>query len=943
MKRIISILLIVAFSFMNAFSFIGCRRIEAEVKGEVRACWVSSIGNMDFPSDMGLSSEKLKSEIDSIIANCKKIGINTIFFQVRPMSDALYKSEVFPWSVYLSGKQGVAPDKGYDPLKYFVQAAHKAKIELHAWINPYRIGNGDKVWDKLSADNPACVHPEYTITCKSGVYYNPGLPEARNLILDGVAELVRNYDIDGIHFDDYFYPYDLAGFDDSAAYDKYGQGLSLEDFRRKSVNQLVEATYTLIKTINKDVQFGISPFGIWANKWIDPAGSDTRGMNAYAAIFADSKKWVEQGWLDYVCPQIYWTDEHDAAPYDVLVDWWDELCTKNKTKLYIGIALYKVGTDEIGWERGTVMEDQLWYASAKRSYAGHCFFRYGLMIKNPLGALDSIRNYYNGIKTTIDKEDVEVECISLKKASELKITSPQNGASFTASHISVTGTAKGSNVTVNGTPAVVNGNGLFAAYIPLRNGGNTITVRDGSTVKSIRVTRTVKPQPQKLEIETAYPTGEVHRTAGETIRFQVEAPSGASVILTNGAVSIPLVASEKKKTTYSGKWMVPSFPAGDKLTLDGFRFIATINGKETVTPVDLSLHLYADGYRENMILQKDAYIFDESRDGSQMDHDPLRKGCYVTVVGKEGTRALLENGYWVEQELLGTEKVMADDAANYSYEILNISAKEAFGFSSYCDGLTMEIRLAAGRTTDFELDTNLDDLQLEFKRSVSGGTVHLKSRSGRKIAGYEILPQKNRIIVHLRFHQGGLSGKTIMLDAGHGGEDSGALSPGGGAYPAESDLNLILAGCLKEELEAAGATVLMMRSSDRAVSLEQRVATTVGQAPDLFVSLHHNSVNETSNFTTASGGLMLYSSPISESFAQCIADTLWSGIGEKKARCKRQSLFVCRQTRYPAVLVEAGYVCNPLEYEMLCREDIVRKLAKNIIKGMENYFVTVCS
>lgn len=943
MKKAISILLIAAFSFVNAFSFVGCRRIEADATDEVRACWVSSIGNMDFPSDMGLSVKKLKAEMDTIIRNCKEIGINTIFFQVRPMSDALYKSEVFPWSVYLSGTQGVAPSSGFDPLDYFVKAAHKAKIELHAWINPYRIGTSENAWEKLSADNPAKVHPEYTVTCKSGVYYNPGLPEARSLILDGVSELVRNYDIDGIHFDDYFYPYNLEGFDDSAAYDQYGQGLSLEDFRRKSVDQLVESVYTLIKTVDKDVQFGISPFGIWANKGVDPAGSDTRGMSSYAAIFSDSKKWVEKGWLDYVCPQIYWTDEHEAAPFDVLVDWWDELCTKNKTKLYIGIALYKVGTDEIGWDQGTVMEEQLWYASSKKSYAGHCFFRYGLMVQNPLGALDSIRNYYNGVRTTAAEKGDDVEYIDLKKATELKITSPQNGATVSGSGISVAGTTAGSAVTVNGVSAVVSSMGLFAAYVPLQLGSNTITVRDGNAVKSIRVTRTAKAQVTKLDAETAYPTGAVYRGAGETLKFQVDAPAGSSVVLTNGDLSIPLLSTEKKPTKYTGQWTAPVFPVGDKLTLDGFRFETSLNGKETVTPVDLTLHIYADGYREQLILQRDAYIFDESRDGSQMDHDPLRKGTKVTIIAKEGTRALLENGYWVEQELLGTEKATSDDTADYAYEVLHISSKENFGFYSYCDGLKMEIKLYAGRMADFELDTDQQDLYLDLKQSVSESLLTLNSRSGRKIAGYEIVQQKNRITVYLRFHRGGLSGKTIMLDAGHGGEDSGALSPGGVAYPSESELNLVLAGCLKEELEAAGATVLMMRSKDQAVSLEQRVETTVSQAPDLFISLHHNSVNETSNFAAATGGLMLYSSPISESLAQSLADTLWVGVGEKAVRCKRQSLYVCRQTRYPAVLVEAGYVCNPTEYEMLCREDIARKFAKNIVKGLENYFVTVCS
>ena len=179
MKRFFPFVLIFFFIFVNALSFVGCSSSSESGKYETRACWVSSVGNLDFPSKMGLSSAQLRKEIDEIISNCKKIGLNTIFFQVRPNGDALYRSEVFPWSKYLSGKQGVAPDQAFDPLSYFVEKAHKNNIELHAWINPYRIGSGENVAATLSHNNPAILHPEYTIQSATGLYYNPGLPEVR--------------------------------------------------------------------------------------------------------------------------------------------------------------------------------------------------------------------------------------------------------------------------------------------------------------------------------------------------------------------------------------------------------------------------------------------------------------------------------------------------------------------------------------------------------------------------------------------------------------------------------------------------------------------------------------------------------------------------------------------------------------------------------------------
>lgn len=948
MKKAVVFILVAALAFVNSFSFISCRAVEEEID-EVRACWVSSVGNLDFPSAQGLSVSALKAEIREIVDNCADMGLNTIFFQARPMGDALYPSEIFPWSVYLTGTQGVAPADSFDPLSYFVETAHKAGIELHAWLNPYRIGTGSRVWENLAAENPAALHPEYTVTCDSGVYYNPGLPEARALILSGIEELVRGYEIDGIHFDDYFYPYNMSGFDDSAAYKKYGGGLSLADFRRQSVDRLIQDAGTLIKTLDPDVQFGVSPFGIWANQSVDPAGSATSGMSSYTAIYSDSKKWVEEGWLDYICPQIYWSFDLEAAPYDVLVDWWDALCRKSGTRLYIGIAFYKVGTDEVGWDEGTIMERQLRYAAEKESYAGHCFFRYGMMAENPLGALDSIQAYY-GADASVEEErpnlesavaeDQEVEYLPLKTSGKLKVTAPQSGSTISGGGVSVTGVcAPGARVEVNGVAAVVSSSGFFSAYITLEQGANTIAVSSGGARKTLTVYRSEGGGTTLPDESSAYPRGKVCRGAGETICFSLRAPSGAAVALSNGSLTIPLSPSESDPTLYTARWQIPAFPAGDKLTLTGFYYTVDATSFDT----DLELNLYAEGYREEMILQENAYLFDESAGGSQMDHDPLSKGAQVTVVALEGTRALLENGYWVEQELLGTEEVLPGDAAGYAYEILRIAAEESPAYYTYCDGTALEVVLTAGLTEEFDTDCAQGELRFTVRRNAGKAVISITSSAGRDIAGYEVLPQKNSITVYVRFHREGLAGKTILLDAGHGGEDSGALGPGGSAYPAESTLNLALANLLKQELEAAGATVLMTRSSDETVTLEQRVEIAAEQAPDLFLSLHHNAGSQTTDYNRLSGALALYSSPVSAGLAEELAQTLWDGVGEKAAVSRRQSLHVCRQTRYPAVLIEAGYLCNPVEYEMLCSEDNALKIAQNIVAGLENYFVTVCS
>ncbi len=941
MKKFICIILITVFSFLNAFSFIGCSSAPADQPKEVRACWVSSIGNLDFPSKMGLSKNQLQAEIDEIVENCRNMGLNTIFFQVRPNGDALYKSKVFPWSKYLSAKQGVAPAGNFDPLSYFISKAHKAGISLHAWINPYRIGTGEDIIKTLSADNPAVAHPEYTVQSKSGLYYNPGLPEARNLILDGVAELVRNYDIDGIHFDDYFYPYNMDGFDDAESYRLYGQGMSLADYRRASVDELVRSAHQLIKSLKDDVQFGISPFGIWANESTKEGGSKTSGMSSYAAIYSDSKKWVEQGWLDYICPQIYWSFDHEAAPYDVLVDWWSGICSGTNVDLYIGLAAYKVDTEEIGWKEADLIYRQLQYASGKKSYAGHCFFRYGVLVNNPLNVRGMIQKHYNGGKS---QEAAVVKPITLKPANGLSVNSPANGTVVEASGISVSGvTTAGKSVQVNGVSADVSSKGFYAAYIPLKVGANTITVRSDGVSKSIRVIRK-KPNAElkTIDVDSAYPNGEVHRNSGDILSFSVRAPKGCTVQLTNGTLTIPLTPNGD---IYQASWVVPAFSAGDKLLLDGFEYVVTDSAnKQTKIQTDLQLNLYANGFSKEQYLQKNAYLFDESRGGSQMDHQPLPKGTKVRIVGLEGSRGLLENGYWVECEALGDEPMVADDPAAYDYERVEILCDSPLLFAPNGTEEGLVLQVDAARNVPLKIKAKTAKIGMEKSFFDSYGILLLSSQNGQRLAGYEIYPHSDGVTVYLRFHTKGLRGKKILLDAGHGGIDSGALGPGGSEYPTESELNLLLAEYVRQELIRAGADVCMTRAEDTALTLEQRVERSYSEAPDVFLSVHHNSTEQTANFNAVSGGLTLYSSALAEDLAQKISARLWNGIGDQGGDVyRKQSLHVCRQTRCPAVLVEAGYLCNPLEYERLCQADVARKIAKNIVLGLEDYFVTVCS
>lgn len=305
---------------------------------EMRGIWVSTVINLDYPAAPTASEQELKKQADEILDNAAALGFNTVFLQVRPCADAFYQSDLYPWSIYLTGTQGEAPENDFDPLAYWVAGAHQRGLELHAWINPYRVTRAAAEWDKLAADNPAKMHPEWVVKYKDNYYFDPGIPAVRQLVIDGVEELLENYAVDGIHMDDYFYP--GTDFDDAATYAKYGAGFAdIGDWRRDNVNQLVQGLHKFMEKNAPKADFGISPAGIWASKTLNPAGSNTTSTySSYYNMYADTKLWVEEGWLDYIAPQIYWERGHKTADFTALLDWWCDVTSSTGVKLYIGLA-----------------------------------------------------------------------------------------------------------------------------------------------------------------------------------------------------------------------------------------------------------------------------------------------------------------------------------------------------------------------------------------------------------------------------------------------------------------------------------------------------------------------------------------------------------------------------------------------------------------------------
>lgn len=343
---------------------------------EFRGVWVATVANIDWPSKKGLNVSQLKKEAQEILNLQKELGMNSVILQVRPAGDAIYPSQLEPWSLYISGKQGNAPENKFDPLQYWIEEAHKRDLELHAWINPFRASLN--ISTPLHFSHPAKKHPEWTIQYGNKLNYNPGLPEVQQHLLTVIGDLLTRYDIDGIHMDDYFYPYPIAGevFNDSTTYIQqlnFDAPISIGDWRRKNIDVFIQSVSELINEQKPWVRFGVSPFGVWRNKSDDERGSDTKaGVTCYDNLYADVLKWTDEGWLDYVAPQVYWSTRDEAVNYTKLIKWWNQEVSNRD--VYIGHGIYKINGPQPYWDNPQEVAQQIKLSRELTNVKGNIFY-----------------------------------------------------------------------------------------------------------------------------------------------------------------------------------------------------------------------------------------------------------------------------------------------------------------------------------------------------------------------------------------------------------------------------------------------------------------------------------------------------------------------------------------------------------------------------------------
>ena len=364
---------------------------------EFRGAWIASVANIDWPGSKTHTPEQQKSDFINLLDMHKRNGLNAVVVQIRPSGDALYESKYEPWSEYLTGTQGKAPNPYYDPLKFMIEEAHKRGMEFHAWLNPYRAVFNTRT-SSISSTHPTKQHPEWFVDYGTGSsvtrYFDPGMPEVRNFVTNVVRDIVRRYDVDGIHMDDYFYPYPVGGktFPDYKSYIKYGNGLERNEWRRSNCDSIIVQLQKAIREEKAWVKFGISPFGVWRNQSKDPEGSNTdAGITNYDDLYADIILWLKKGWIDYVAPQLYWSIGHEKGDFLTLLDWWaDRTYGKH---CYVGVSVFETGTNNARKDP-TQLPRMMEAIRKKENVQGVIFYKSSSFKSNPNGFNDVLRQNF---------------------------------------------------------------------------------------------------------------------------------------------------------------------------------------------------------------------------------------------------------------------------------------------------------------------------------------------------------------------------------------------------------------------------------------------------------------------------------------------------------------------------------------------------------------------
>ena len=909
--------------------------------------WVATVANIDFPSKIGLSAEELKGEIDTIMNNVASLGLNTVYFQVRPSGDALYPSEYYPSSYYVVEKQGDALP--LDILAYAIEAAHARGLEFHAWINPYRVTNASNLTVKdLAESNPAKKHPEWVLTDGKKLYLNPGLPEVRRYIVDGVLEIVEKYDVDGIHFDDYFYPEVNEHYDDSAAYAAYGNGMTLADWRRANNDALVKAVYDAVKSNDASVQFGISPAAVWALKYYQPDGVDIKAAHqTYSEAFADTRKWVKEGWLDYICPQVYFQRNHSTAPFAPIVDWWNETVKGTDVRLYIGIGAYRC-EDTAAYKTGEEIPAQLDYLETKDQVKGAVFYNYTSLKKNYAGVGDDVKDryYIEPISTTLQFNQSSITVDASYSSTYIVGVSDPNFPLYADGKI-VDRTREGYfsyPVTLTGTKTVV----TFKHKDKSVDYVITRTPSGGSSGNYLKT--------YSFAADSFTPSYDVADKSGVEISFSCVAPAGSEVRVQIGNYTGPLVTKTKDpnngkylKATYTGTLILPQIDGNGNGTMGYPVFHASRKG-ETVS--------YSPGCLVEIINDPSTYamevITDKSDIRPNLAVDPdlyyiATEGAKVNVVSKSDGTVKMTNGMYMSVSDVATlDKPFGLTAVKETsmsllgkYTVLSLKMTDKAFHTVWMDNEFVQITLygISGDVPSFAVGENPLFASSSVER-VDATTVRitLTYKAAKHIYGYYCTFDGTNLYINFRnpvtLAEGDkpLTGVVISLDPGHS-QNSGAVRLHNGKEIWESNLNLDLSRRTAEKLRALGATVILTHEGEQTYSLDELIVQYRALAPDANVSIHFNSAD-----VLVSGTETFWCYGNSQLLGEKVLNTFCdlTGFTARKNMCDYYK--VSRLCEFPSILFETAYMSNPKDLAYFMKDSNMDIAANAIAQGILEFF-----
>ena len=933
----------------------------------LKGLWVATVSNIDFPSKSGLSAAELRAEIDTIVNNASDWGFNAIFLQVRPKSDAIYFSSIFPSSDCIVEKQG--DPLPLDCLEYFITAAHSKGIELHAWVNPYRImqsGSGGHNLSLLAESNPARIHPEWVVKHTDGAsYYNPGIPDVRKLIIDGILEIVNNYNIDGIHFDDYFYPYtDASKFADSAEYEKYKtEGQSIADWRRSNNDALISQTAAAVKNAKPNVAFGVSPSGVWALKMNNSLGTDIKSSSeSYYQVYADTRKWVLNEWIDYICPQIYWEIDHSTAPFKPIADWWDDLVSTTKVKLYIGIAAYK-GSSVAAYKSPSEIQNQLNYLKTKTHVSGAVLFSYKDIAKNLAGIQDTAKTYFKngetGVEAASDKLVLSYSSLSVENSTTRTFIIGVSDPNYPLY-------IDGKEVTTRSPK------GYFTHVVEVpKTGENHYTIEHkGETVDYL-----IKRAGKSSEITTMSSFGFVSGTcapkydraekSGEKITFACTATAGANVYVIIGDYTVDLSTTDRdstdgslKRAWYSGTFVLPEIEGN--AVLGSPEFVIEKSGYDTVRHKGTNVI--------EVINDPESYVVEFTGDFPAQLKPDLKVtgeeyvyatiGAYDTVVSKYDGNTLLGSGYYtVNENIKRVENTSIPYSAIGKITVSQSADGKYTNIVIPTDGKTMNTIWMSDTKADITL-YNLSALPAGFslpenplfkdatvsRVDSTTAKITLSYKKELYIFGYTTSFENDALIISFKnpvslyaSDDYPLYGIKISLDPGHS-LNGGALGPWGRIKWTEADWNYELSRLVETRLLKLGATVYLTHHRELEKDLDPLILEYRAWKPDINVSIHFNYVGETANPLNSSGTVTYYSYTSSKLLSKVMLDEFTDATGMKKNSYKIGYYKVSMFPDFPSILFETAFLSNIYDYEWFTDEANMEKAADAIVRGIVAYF-----